>query len=92
MANKLISADALQKAIRDDSYIDGVNFARVKKHIEEAEDAVKHGRWLTTYKVDTWMGTSEIDGYVCSECGRGSKVKGNYCPNCCAKMDGDGNG
>ena len=57
-------------------------------------DAVEvvHGRWLTTYKVDTWMGTSEIDGYVCSECGRGSKVKGNYCPNCGAKMDGDGNG
>ena len=42
-SDKLISADALQKAIRDDSYIDGVCFARVKKHIEEAEavDAVE---------------------------------------------------
>ena len=48
---------------------------------------VVHGRWLTTYTLDTWMGTSKIDGFICSECGKDSKVKGNYCPNCGAKMD-----
>ena len=52
---------------------------------------VVHGHWTTLYKVDTWMGTSTIDCYICSECGKSSKAKGNYCPNCGAKMDG-GNG
>lgn len=37
MANeKLISASDLTTAIRDDPYIDGKAFARVKRHIEEA--------------------------------------------------------
>ena len=53
-------------------------------------DAVEvvHGRWIPTYKVDIRMGISEIDGYICSECGRGSIVKENYCPNCGTNMDG----
>ena len=51
MANeKLISASDLITAIRDDLYIDGKAFARVKRHIEEAEDAVKHGRWVAHNK------------------------------------------
>lgn len=36
MENKLISANSLITAIRDDVHIDGRTFARVKKHIEEA--------------------------------------------------------
>jgi hypothetical protein len=34
---KLIEADALKAAIRDDANIDGRNYARVKRHINEAE-------------------------------------------------------
>ena len=53
-------------------------------------DAVEvvHGHWTTLYTLDTWMGTSKIDSFICSECGVSSKRKGNYCPNCGAKMDG----
>lgn len=29
--------------------------------------------------------------YRCERCGRGTVVKTSYCPNCGAKMDGDGN-
>lgn len=37
---KLISADKLSMALRDDPNIPGREFARVKRHIEEAEDEV----------------------------------------------------
>ena len=54
-------------------------------------DAVEvvHGRWEDAY---------DGDGYVCSICGSDFCVllnetdRFNYCPNCGAKMDGDGNG
>lgn len=39
--NKTISANELITAIRDDPHIDGRTFARVKKHIKEAKDAVE---------------------------------------------------
>ena len=52
-------------------------------------DAVKvvHGRWKEPYRLYV----------VCSECGTGYVKyefieRANYCPNCGAKMDGDGNG
>ena len=53
-------------------------------------DAVEvvHGHWTTLYTVDALMGISKIDSFICSECGVSSKRKGNYCPNCGAKMDG----
>lgn len=65
----------------------------LKKMISNAPtvDAVEvvHGRW-------EWK-TEDI--YRCSNCGEDSHVKEvmgqpdwDYCPNCGAKMDGDGNG
>lgn len=41
MANekRLIDADALKAAIRDDANIDGRNYAMVKRHINEAKTA-----------------------------------------------------
>ena len=36
--DKHISANDLITAIRDDAFIDGSTFARVKEHIEEAKD------------------------------------------------------
>ena len=49
-------------------------------------DAVKHGRWIGGY-----MGLTYIVP-KCSQCGYGNGAVGaaNYCPNCGAKMDGDG--
>ena len=88
---RLIYADELKTAICDDVVIDGVNYAKMKKHIDEAKtvDAVEvvHGQWIGGY-----CGT----GYItpkCSQCGYGDGAVGttNYCPNCGAKMDGDGN-
>ena len=34
---RLIDADGLKMAVRDDANIDGRNYARVKRHINEAE-------------------------------------------------------
>ena len=54
-------------------------------------DAVEvvHGHWTPTYTIDYWLGTSKIDGFICSECGKDNNRKRNYCPNCGAKMDGE---
>ena len=48
----------------------------------DAEELV-HGRWVTG-----------IVHYVCSVCGNGhlGMPQTKYCPDCGAKMDGDGNG
>ena len=54
---------------------------------------VVHGRWIETYHEGY-----EMWGYDCSECDDGfatkerCKSKPNYCHNCGARMDGDGNG
>ena len=50
-------------------------------------DAVEvvHGRWVCL--------EAEIGYFACSECDhRILRAKCNYCPNCGAKMDGDGDG
>ena len=70
----------------------------VRRFIKEMPtvDAVEvvHGRWEPVYSYDD----GEIDHIAesCSVCkGHVSWFKGlpfNYCPNCGAKMDGDGNG
>ena len=65
-----------------------------KEVISEAPtvDAVEvvHGRWV-------W--NEEDECFVCSNCEmsalnnyRGNSAPSDYCPNCGAKMDGDGNG
>ena len=47
---------------------------------------VVHGHWI-------WCGADRWnDAYACSVCGKMAMDDGNYCPNCGAKMDGDGNG
>ena len=94
--NKQISAEALLLSVRDDPEIDGKHFARFKEHINHAPDAVKHGRWL---KLSPW--NNHTQSCLCLNCDSISYQKKsgvyigkipNYCPNCGAKMDGDGNG
>ena len=63
-------------------------------------DAVEvvHGRWLTLEEYAEKIGadpTVYVGGWCfCSECEQQMRaIYGwNYCPNCGAKMDGDGNG
>lgn len=92
---RAIYADDLTSALRDDLNINGKNFARVKRHIENAPavDAVEvvHGHWIFKHNP-----IEDPKGYfiriVCSECNLHTGQKSNYCPQCGAKMDGDGNG
>ena len=53
-------------------------------------DAVEvvHGRWLKRTAI---VFDDEMVGYRCSECKTTWDSETNYCPNCGAKMDGDGN-
>lgn len=58
---------------------------------------VVHGRWKSRpiYKINgEGRGIKYCDFHYCSECGTGRPMVPpyNYCPNCGAKMDGDGNG
>ena len=71
---------------------------RLKNRLCDYEDVMqsnglveqKHGRWIWSEENGCW---------VCSNCEmsalnnyRGNSTDSNYCPNCGAKMDGDGNG
>ena len=97
MANekRLIDANAMHKWVEDkvankeDAFADGVPYewayALTAVDMQPTVDAVEvvHGRWEEPYLLYL----------VCSECGTGyvKYEKYNYCPNCGAKMDGDGN-
>ena len=79
MTNKLISAEALKTAIRDDASIDGRNYARMKMHINEAQavDAVEvvrckdcvhmknqfHARWCNVWCMYNGMGDDGFCNY-----------------------------
>jgi hypothetical protein len=57
-------------------------------------DAVEvvHGRWNEKQEQIPWC-EDDVDTYwMCSVCGAIEIGKTNYCHNCGAKMDGDGNG
>ena len=58
-------------------------------------DAVEvvHGRWDETEE-EVWhlYKRWSITRFRCSQCKQTGNKKSNYCPNCGAKMDGDGNG
>ena len=55
-------------------------------------DAVEvvHGKWAERRFI--CMDNEHQLGYRCSECNLTFDAPTNYCPNCGAKMDGDGNG
>lgn len=70
---------------------------RVLADIPAADVApVVHGMWEgvdSSYWRWTPSGGVSVSHitYRCGRCGRGTVVKTSYCPNCGAKMDGDGN-
>ena len=85
---RAIYADDLTSALRDDLNINGKNFARIKRHIDNAPtvDAVEvvHGRWEKA--------SETMPIYRCSICKErnlfknGNNVLSNFCPNCGADM------
>ena len=88
MANekRLIDANAL---IADTYILNGWDAPIIRAWVADQPtvDAVEvvHGRWVCL--------EAEIGYFACSECDhRILRAKCNYCPNCGAKMDGDGNG
>lgn len=52
-------------------------------------EPVRHGRWLYNSYPTVWYGHGEPPEWVCSECEERAYNTYDYCPNCCAKMDGE---
>lgn len=81
-----IDADALKEDIVD--YTGGGIADMIRAWIDEQPtvDAapVVHGRWIKLAEAPEW------DQRRCTVCGDVSCCQRNYCPNCGAKMDGDG--
>ena len=60
-----------------------------KKGYEDGKkDAVKQGHWEN--HMSKIYGRKVANGFTASCCGRWNSVKTAYCPNCGAKMDGEG--
>jgi len=72
----MISSEEVEQAIIDAPTVDAVE--------------VVHGRWDEVTGQDEIVG--EMDFYKCSVCCKLRWFQTNYCPNCGAKMDGDGDG
>ena len=76
---KLTEDDALYVELRD-----VVKMVCAAPTVDAVE--VVHGRWIESTNT-TYM----MSQFTCSECGGKHIAKTwNYCPNCGAKMDGDG--
>lgn len=93
-SKKIIYADDLQKAIRDDLTIRGAAFGAVMKHLHAAPAAdavpVVHGRWeYGKWEQGHWVKGNER--CRCSVCHRDFAVDNlniwHGCPQCFAKMD-----
>ena len=94
MVNKkrLISLDEALKATHGEIYWTESQQASVRSFLVQQPkvDAVEvvHGRWIKQPVNSSWW-------VVCSECGitpTNTRDMTHYCPNCGAKMDGDGDG
>ena len=93
MANekRLIDANALQEHIGDCFGYPAVDILH-EIAIFPTVDAVEvvHGKWTPNFEYDFDRGEHRLVGYHCDQCGIWTLHKSNYCPNCGAKMDGDG--
>ena len=98
IVKKAIYAEDLLAAIRDDPSIKGKDFAKIKRHIADAQELdmipVVHGRWIEHPHI-SYDGGYNGANYECSLCGFNDLYDiedYNYCPQCGAKMDGKGDG
>ena len=96
MANKVIDPAPIIKKLADRCLVaKGLECSILGELIDllraaPAVDAVEvvHGRWMKGTR--TLSTGSIIAGHRCSECDEFFVRNSNYCPNCGAKMDGDG--
>ena len=76
---------------KSEDFCNGVLYVLDMIDAQPTIDAVEvvHGEWVV-------CGDGEYVPFMCSACGKTTswyhKQTANYCPNCGAKMDGDGNG
>ena len=104
---RLIDLDlAIERAKESDKIVKSSIWetSEVVEFLEDCpiEDAVEvvHGRWECTYDEKTGetdvtcshcKDTRTINGCYVTSAGESCYFDDNYCPNCGAKMDGDGN-
>lgn len=93
-----IELEAVMKTVKDGNHSDfGRSMADLTSLREVLEDTpaadvaeVKHGKWKPCF--EDWR--NQIEGDECSVCGfrqYGTSIRTyHYCPNCGARMDGDG--
>ena len=103
---RLIDADAFDKRIRlavgsceeelTEDFKDGISTILEMMKTAPTVDAVPvvHGRWIRVY---SRPGVFKYLGWTCDQCGQrtGNEYAPQwykFCPNCGARMDGDGNG
>ena len=90
--NKILAENDDMRAIID-TYggLENIQSAFVKLHEIENADVVpvRHGRWKKSYADNEAFGVRPFFRY-CSECHEATVHQYTYCPNCGAKMDGDG--
>ena len=96
---KRLIIDALKK-YHDAQFTPGVYehsiFGKAAMLLEVDAVEVVHGKYEVSEGKDEWYAVY----YICQECNaqfmvsneEGMIIPPNYCPNCGAKMDGDGNG
>jgi hypothetical protein len=81
---KTICAEDLIRSIASDPEINGSNFAKIKRHIDNAPAVgVVHARWEYVGK------SSGKLIHRCTNCKSEICGSGDYCKMCGAKMDGD---
>jgi hypothetical protein len=71
----------IKEAFKENPFLMGMLLRWVRKHPTIDAVPVVHGRWV--YR-KSW------DKLVCSNCSLESDRSWNYCPNCGARMDGEG--
>ena len=73
----------------DTLYLDANDVGSVLASLPSAQPERKTGRWIP--QKDKWGDyVTTVDGYVCSECNNFDCMEENYCPNCGARMEGEG--
>ncbi len=93
MLSLIPAADVVSKAAYDqvawERHLAEVQLKSIGKSLGEKMDdvqPVKHGRWIV--HDDELLGVTK----ECSVCHIEGCLDGYYCPNCGARMDGEGNG
>ena len=88
---------------RNEIFPNGTFFANAEDPLKSLDELIKriwsiptvdavevvHGRWVMK---ETMIRSPFAKNAYCSECHEETSYTHYYCPNCGAKMDGDGNG